>query len=231
MKIDLHTHCLPVSRCAHHQPEELPAMFASAGLGAIVLTNHCYPGHCEPLGDTPGQQARAYVDIFERCKQAGDAIGLRVFFGAEVKLINEPNRPEFLLYGLKTEDFLASYPLWPLTQQELFDYCNRHDILMVQAHPFRQEQGYSPADMRFVHGVEIYNPHPLFPFRFEEGLALADSHGLRKTAGSDFHVVSQAGNAGLIVPDSITDQFMLRDHLRSSKITVFDRKGILYQEP
>ena len=227
MKIDLHTHCLPVSRCAHHQPEDLPAMFASAGIGAIVLTNHCYPGHCEPLGDTPEQQAEAYVDVFRRCQKAGDAIGFRVFFGAEIKLINEPNRPEFLLYGLSVDDFLSSYPLWPLSQKALFDYCHQHDILMVQAHPFRQEQGYSPADMRYVHGVEIYNPHPSFPFRYEEALALADQNHLCKTAGSDFHVVSQAGNAGLIVPDTIADQFALRDYLRNNSVTVFDRNGIL----
>ena len=30
MKIDLHTHCLPVSRCAHHERELLPQIVKDA---------------------------------------------------------------------------------------------------------------------------------------------------------------------------------------------------------
>lgn len=231
MKLDLHVHCKPVSLCAHHPPEELPAHFQKAGMDGFVLTNHCYPAHCEPLcpGD-PAGQAQAYRETYRRCKAAGDAIGVKVFFGAELKLINEPHQPEFLLYGISEEDFLASYPLWDKSQAELFAFCEAHDILMVQAHPYRTGQGYEPADMRYLHGVEIYNPHPHFDPRVADCVALADAHGKTvRTAGTDFHVGPQAGGAGVIVPDTVADQFALRDFLRTGQITVFDRDGIVYE--
>ena len=136
MKIDMHTHCLPVSRCAHHQPNELPEIFKKNGIDAIVLTNHCYPNHCDPLSSNLNEQTKIYIDIFNRCKIAGDKIGFKVFFGSEIKLINEPNKPEFLLYGLSEEDFLSSYPLYNASQKELFDFCEQKNIIMVQSHPY-----------------------------------------------------------------------------------------------
>ena len=50
-----------------------------------------------------------------------------------------------------------------------------------------------------------------------EALTLAEQHGFIKTAGSDFHIESQAGLAGMIAEDAIEDQYMLRDYLRSKK--------------
>ena len=227
MKIDMHTHCLPVSRCACHDPEQLPAFFMEAGIGAIVLTNHCYPYHCENLSPDPSEQVRIYLDIYRRCRDKGEELGFRVFFGAEIRLMREPNMPEFLLYGLSEQDFVETYPLYNCTQKELFDFCNEKDILMVQAHPFRTEQGHAPADMRYVHGIEVYNPHPSFDSRISDGVRLAKENGMIMTSGSDFHVNGQAGGAGMILPDTILDQFMLRDFLRTGEPVIFNRDGVL----
>lgn len=225
----MHTHCLPVSLCSHHEPELLPHIFKSQNIDAIVLTNHCYPAHCDNLGDTFETQANVYVNTYRRCKKEGESIGIKVFFGVELKLINEPNQPEFLLYGISEEDFLSSYPLYEKTQKEIFDFCEQKDIIMVQAHPFRTEQGYSPADMRYVHGIEIYNPHLRFDARYDDALKLASDNKKLKTSGSDFHIKDQAGLAGMIVPDYINDQFMLRDFLRENKAVIFSKDGILFE--
>lgn len=226
----MHTHCLPVSKCAHHEPELLPHIFKAHGFDAIVLTNHCDPVDCDRLGPTLHEQALSYVDTYERCKKSGDAIDVKVFFGVEVKLINEPNQPEFLLYGISQEDFIASYPLYQKTQKELYDYCTKNNVILVQAHPFRTEQGYAPADMRYVDGVEIYNPHLRFNARYDESLKLAQDNKKIKTAGSDFHIDIQAGLSGMIVSDDINDQFMLRDFLKQNKAVVLCKDGILYKE-
>lgn len=226
MKIDLHTHCKPVSLCAHHQPEEIIQYFLDGGIDAIVLTNHCYPNHCDKLSDSMYEQAEIYVDTFKRCEIEGKKRGLKVFFGSEVKLINEPNKPEFLLYGLSEEDFLQSYPLYGLSQKELYNFCEAKDILMVQSHPFRTEQGYTPADVRYMHGVEVYNPHLSFPPRFEEAFKMAEDNDKIKTSGSDFHVNVQAGLAGMVVPDKIKNQFMLRDYLKTKKFSIFNKNGV-----
>ncbi len=230
MKIDMHSHCVPGSNCAHHAPELLPGYFKKKGIDAIVLTNHYYPPHCKKLGETLEEQALEYVQIYKRCKEEGKKIGVKVFFGAELKLIKEPNGPEFLLYGISEEDFISSFPLYNKSQEELFDFCNEKNILMVQSHPYRTEQGYAPADMRFVHGIEVYNPHLLFDARFEDALKLAVDNNKIKTSGSDFHIKDQAGLAGMIVPDYINDQFMLRDFLRENKAVIFDKNGVLFEE-
>lgn len=227
MKIDLHTHCLPVSKCAHHEAEQLPEIFLEQGVQAIVLTNHCYPKHCDRLSADLLEQARLFLETFHRCRMRGQTVGVKVFFGAEIKLIHEPNCPEFLLYGLSEQDFVDSYPLYNCSQKELFDFCNQKDVLMVQAHPYRSVQGYAPADMRYVHGIEVYNPHHSGHEVLEISLRLARQNGKRITAGSDFHDRQQAGNAGIIGPDTIEDQFMLRDYLREKEITIFGRDGIL----
>ncbi len=223
MKIETHTHCKPVSVCAHHQPEEFPQMLKDAGIDACVLTNHCYPGHMRNLSDDLKEQAKIYVDVFERAKKAGEKIGFKVFFGCELRLMKEPNLPEFLLYGLSEEDFLDSYPLYNESQKTVFDFCNEKNILMIQAHPFRSEQGHAPADMRYVHGIEVYNPHPSFDPKVEDALKLAEENNLLKTAGSDFHIKSQAGNAGLIVPDHISDQFMIRDYIKTGQAKIYSK--------
>ncbi len=229
MKIDMHTHCLPVSVCAHHLPELLPEMFRKKGIDAIVLTNHYYAAHCNKLSPDLKEQAKIYVEIYQRAKAKGEQVGLKVFFGAEIKLNKEPNGPEFLLYGLSEQDFIESYPLYNCTQKEVFEFCNEKDILMVQSHPYRTEQGYAPADMRYVHGIEVYNPHPRFDARFKECLNLAEQNDKIKTSGSDFHFEGQAGLAGMIMPDYINDQFMLRDYLKNEKQILFNKDGIIYE--
>jgi hypothetical protein len=83
VKIETHTHCKPVSVCAHHQPEEFPQMLKDAGIDACVLTNHCYPGHMRNLSDDLKEQAKIYVDVFERAKKAGEEIGFKVFLPAD----------------------------------------------------------------------------------------------------------------------------------------------------
>ena len=223
MKIDMH-------KCAHHEPELLPGFFKNVGINAIVLTNHCDPVDSDRLGLTYKEQAREYVNTYVRCKAAGDSIGVKVFFGAEIKLINQPHQPEFLLYGISESDFLASYPLYQKTQKELYDFCNEKDIILVQAHPFRTEQGYFPADMQYVHGIEIYNPHLRFEARYEESLQRALKNNKIKPAGSDFHINEQAGLAGMVIPDYINDQFMLRDYLKEKKPIIFNKSGILFEE-
>ena len=224
MKIDLHTHCNPGSQCATVSPEESPALLKAAGIDGLVLTNHCYPRHCNSLSPDLKEQPYRYVEVFHRLKKEADELGMKAFFGAEVTLINEIKKMEFLLYGISEQDFLDSFPLYTYSQKELFDYCNKKDILMIQAHPFRDEQGHSPAEPRYMHGIEVLNAHSNFADHFEEAVNFAKEHQLLQTGGCDFHYPHQAGLGGMILPDTIEDQFMLRDYLRTCT-PEFYRKG------
>ena len=170
------------------------------------------------------------METYYKCKAKGDEVGLKVLFGAELKLSDEVNHPEFLLYGLSEQDFLDTYPLFNETQETVFKFCEEKDIVMVQAHPLREEQGYALANLRFMHGIEIFNPHRLFDPRFPKTTAIAEENNKIKTSGGDFHEAETYLTAGMIVPDDINDQFMLRDYLKTGKSVIFNSEKIIYEK-
>lgn len=230
MRIDMHTHCRPVSGCARHDAEFLPEFFKNKGYDAIVLVNHYHRWHCSNLSKDVKEQAKRFLETFYTCKRKGDEVGLKVIFGAELKLSDEVNHPEFLLYGLSEQDFLDTYPLFNEMQETVFKFCEEKNIVMVQAHPFRVEQGYDLADLDLMHGLEIYNSHNKFDPQFERITAIAEENNLIKTAGSDFHEAETHIASGMIIPDEINDQFMLRDYLKRKECIVFKEDKIIYNK-
>ncbi len=219
MKIDLHVHSLPVSRCARFEAEEVPGRLKAAGVDAFCLCNHYYPGHLSQVGRDLPEQIEAFISCFERCQAAARTLGMTVLFGAEVKLIQLPSHPEFLLYGLTPRILRKALPLYDYTQEQLYEFCQSEDILMYQAHPYRTEQGYAPADPVYMDGTEVYNGHAIFDPKYERTLKFARSHGLALSAGSDFHDPEDAGRGGIIVPDNvrITNALELRDYLKENR--------------
>ena len=219
MKIDLHVHSLPVSCCARFQAEEVPGRLKAAGVDGFCLCNHYYPGHLSQIGRDLPEQVEAFISCFERCQEAARTLGMTVLFGAEVKLIQLPSHPEFLLYGLTPRILRKALPLYDYTQEQLYGFCQSENILMYQAHPYRTEQGYAPADPAYMDGIEAYNGHFIFDPKYERTLEFARSHGLALSAGSDFHDPEDAGRGGIIVPDNvrITDALELRDYLKENR--------------
>lgn len=224
MKIDLHVHCLPASPCAAIQPEELPGLYQKAGLDGLVLTNHV-TRHLNGYSTDYGEQAEMYIETYRRAKTAGEAVGFTVIFGAEVKLERYEHHPEFLLYGMTEELMRLSHPLFEKTQGELFNFCCEHDILMIQAHPLRVEQGYEPADLTLMHGLEGYNPNFPSQSRYREIVRLAKKAGLLLSAGSDCHRAGQEGSAWMVFQQNVADPQSLRRALLEEKPVIYGRNG------
>ncbi len=216
MLIDAHVHCAPNSLCARCQPEEIPALMQAKGIDGIVLSNHCYGDHLKQFGE-PDAQVAAFLDAYRRCRAAGAAIGFPVLFGAEIMLVNVEHRPEILLFGLTEEQFVEGFPFHTRTLEDLYDFCEEHDILMSQAHPMRARQNCVPADFRYLHALESCNPGFDGPTHIGELHRMAMEHHLFETAGSDFHAAFTAGLCAMIVPDGITTSGELRDAIRAGK--------------
>lgn len=230
MKLDLHAHCQPASPCAGIRAEELAENYAKAGFDGFVLTNHItrHLINQYPADFTTRRQAQMYVDTYYKAKECGEKIGIRVIFGAEVKLGFEPNHPEFLLYGFTPEQMLDSHPLYILRQRELFAYCEKMNILMIQAHPMREAQGYHIADLAYMHGIEVCNPgfdkHP----EITSGrlIATARANNFVMSAGNDLHNKGQETPTGIILSSIVDDSLELRDTMQSGAYRIFYKDTI-----
>ncbi|MDR0425955.1 MAG: hypothetical protein LBH24_02165 [Clostridiales bacterium] len=215
MLIDIHIHTSPVSLCGRLLYSEVVDLYAAAGYGAVMLTNHYSSSYQDAIGVSYQEWLELYIGEYERMAEYGKSRGLKVFFGAEVT--TERKYADYLLIGIDAE-FLRRHPrLYMLLQSELYALCEKEDVLLVQAHPFRVEQGHSLQDTRFLHGLEI-NCHPMFsPFE-KRVLDTAAAEGLTVTVGGDVHTRDAAARCGLIVPDGIGDAKALRDYLKETRV-------------
>lgn len=222
MKLDLHVHS-GYSICASVTYRQSVDCFAQIGMD-FVLCNHYNALYTREFGGAYSAEdmPKRFVEEFYRTKEYGEEKGVKVFFGIEAAL-SLPDCPyaEFLIYG-GTPKFLLDNPrLYELNQQELFDLCERNGLFLVQAHPYRKEQGHFPHEMKCVHGVEI-NCHYRFLREEKRVRELAKKHGLIVTCGSDFHTVGQQGAGGIICGE-IRDESELRNVLRSNEFEIFMR--------
>ncbi len=222
MKIDLHVHS-GFSICASTTYKEAVELYAQANIN-IVLCNHYNALYTTPYGGAYSKHdyPLRYVEEFYRTRDYGDKLGVKVLFGIEAAICL-PDCPyaEYLIYGASPEFVLDNPRLYELDQKELYALCKQNDLFLVQAHPFRKEQGHFPHDMKSVDGVEI-NCHYRFLREEERVRALAKENNLIITCGSDFHTAGQQGAGGIICED-IKDEKELKDVLTKNDFRIFMR--------
>ena len=162
MKIDLHVHS-GLSECASVNGTEAVDAYKKIGVN-FVLCNHYNALYTKELGGRYDRRSypSVYIDEFYSVKEMGKLNGVNVFFGIEVAL-TLPDCPyaEFLIYGAEPQFLLDNPYMYELSQAELYALVKRSGFMLVQAHPFRKEQGHFPHDMKCVDGVEI-NCHDRF---------------------------------------------------------------------
>ena len=222
MKIDLHVHS-GFSVCASTNYKEAADAFAEQNMH-FVLCNHYTACYTRPYGGeySVDEYPVRFVEEYQRAAEYGKQKGVRVFFGIEVGIVL-PDCPyaEFLIYGATPKMLLDCPRLYDLGQRELYDWCKANDLMLVQAHPYRKEQGHFPHDMTLVDGVEI-NCHFRFLREEERVRKLAAENNLLITCGSDYHRLGQQGAGGIICEDVQTEQ-ELKNVLMSNNFEVFIR--------
>lgn len=202
MKLDLHVHC-GLSPCSKADVEVTVNSYAESGVN-FVLTNHYAEIYTTAAGGAypESEYADIYIDRYNKVKKYADELGVKTFFGMEIGIVM-PDCPyaEFLLYGI-TPDILKSAPhIYGMGQKQLYEFCASNGIALIQAHPYRKEQGHFPHDPEFMDGVEI-NCHPVYLREESRVRDFAATHNLRITAGSDFHVVGGQALGGIEVDAS-----------------------------
>lgn len=197
-KYETHLHTSGASLCGAASGAELVKLYRELGYQGLVVTNHFFNGNCGVARELPWEEkVKEYYRSYELTKEAGDRVGLDVFFGIEWAYQGD----EFLLYGV-TKEWLFSYPdMLRWSHRQLFEEINKIGGLMIQAHPFR-DRGYITRINLYpelVHGVEVTNSGNR---AMEDRIAkeYADKLGLSITSGSDTHdaFVPTRGMRGVI---------------------------------
>ncbi len=189
--LELHFHTAETSPCGHVPAEEGVRCYHEQGYSGIVITDHLinlvegYPG--EVSWETAVDR---FLAGYRAAKRAGDALGLAIYLGAEIRFPNDHDN-DYLVFGL-TEKFLREQE-W-LYERDLAAFsalAHQNGMVIVQAHPFRKQC--QPADPAYLDGIESYNANPRHNSRNELAEAVAKENGLWEIAGTDYHQPQDLG--------------------------------------
>lgn len=184
---ETHLHTVSASACGKSKGAEYIPFYKKLGYSGIIVTDHFFNGNCAiPSNLSWEERVNLFCKGYEEAKEAGDRLGLQVFFGWECRFDGD----EFLVYGLDKE-WLLSHPDI-LSWDHITHYQRIHADggLIVQAHPFR-ERGYltrvnlHPFQCDAWEAANAGNP----PYQNQLAYHYATEHNIPITAGSDIHLV------------------------------------------
>lgn len=215
LKIDMHLHSKPISICSRVTYKQLIDEKQAQGYDGGILTNHCDSGYYHP--SKHAEFMERFVAEYENGKAYADDKGFLLMLGLEVTLDN-PWYAHWLVYGITKEQLLSSPCYFTLTQKELFEYCEKNGLLLVQAHPYRY--GGKPIAPNLVHGLEINCSARDLGYA-EKIVELVKERKQFIACGTDYHG-SNSFFGGVYLPESVQTGVDLVKYLRKTpKMTVF----------
>lgn len=211
MLVDMHVHTKEVSACGKVEARRVVRLYAEKGYDAVVITNHLN-GSTRYLHEAPDWDAfiDSYLAPVREARDEGEKVGVRVFWGVELRFENGCN--DYLLYGISEETLRAHSELRTLKLKQLRKLADEEGFLIFQAHPFRT--GMVVCEPALLDGIEVANGHPRHRSRNDFARLWADVHGLKMTAGSDFHEEGDEARGGLLFFRDIADERELAKALR-----------------
>ena len=232
-KIETHLHTSPVSCCSQLSAAAAAEKYHKCGFDAVMLTNHISRAYVERKAVTEKEWLDRYIEGYYEMKKECESRGMEAWLGAEVSLfapysqyerdrfpmeVLNANYADYILVGV-TEKFLRETPmLCDLDLKTLHAICREHNVLLIQAHPFRSEQHHSPKPPEDVDGYEINGCIGFQTACEKEVLALANEHNLVVTCGGDTHYDWHKLRSATFVPDEIRDSVAFAEYLRKVRV-------------
>ena len=179
-KFELHAHSNPASGCSDLPPAELVERCKNAGAHGLVLTNHVVWWNREE--DKEAWCARYLKDYLDT-KAAGEQMGIKVLLGFEAHFPENSN--DYLIFGPNESFIPEMYEHIGTSEQEFYTACHGEDMLILQAHPHRNNM--EPVDPAYLDGYEVFNMHPGHNSRVAVAAQLHTTHGGVITGGTDLH--------------------------------------------
>lgn len=148
MKIEMHLHAKDLLE--EYSPQEVIKAYKDRGYGGLIVTDIFKRKNFEKKGLTLQKFFTPYLALL----QEGQEQGLIVMPGAELD-----HGGHFLIYGLLPDNFQELTTIGTFKKiREYVHYCNG---LIIQAHPFREKDGYYYHQLNLnADGYEIINGSP-----------------------------------------------------------------------
>lgn len=211
---DCHVHTSETSFCGKIAGAEMVELYYQANYTGIVITDHYFDQFFERQEGTWEEQVDAYLQGYQQALQRGQELGVEVLLGLELRFAGTSN--DYLVYGVDRE-FLLHHPRLDQLDARLFGKLVReHDLLVVQAHPFRP--GMEVGPLEFLDGVEVYNGNSRHDSRNDLALRYGQEHGLIQLACSDAHQYTDVARGALKLPYRVSTSRELVDLLRSHPV-------------
>lgn len=208
-RYETHSHTVETSICGKWAAADMVRRYYECGYTGLCVTDHLHPKFLAKINHKSDWQICVddFMKGYNAAKAAGDALGMDILFGIEIKFTEDPNK-EYLLYGVD-EAWLRENPwLCDLGHKAFFDQFH-NEVLIIQAHPYRDNDG---AFLDSVHGLEVVNRHPRSQNRNDLTLRLAkDNPTLYRLCGSDAHRFGDEARAAVLFPGRLKDVKELRD--------------------
>ncbi|MBU2514312.1 PHP domain-containing protein [bacterium] len=204
MKIDLHVHTAPRSKCSNIDPKEIIAEAKKIGLDGICITEHQVLWSTEEISELAGQE------------------NIKLFRGNEITTA----QGDVLVFGLE-KNIEGVIPIQMLKKE--VDMAGAFSIL---AHPFRGFKVFGISDLKmsveqaskkkalgFVDAIEIMNGK-VSGLDNEMAKNVAEQLGLPGTAGSDAHNLDEIGTCVTIFENKIENEQELVTELRARRFSI-----------
>ena len=216
IRYDLHVHTSEVSGCGMVPGARMAELYAQAGYGGIVITDH-FTRYQRFAGEQdPRRRADAFLAGYRAARRAGEALGLTVLPGLELRF--DHGDEDFLVFGVDEEWIYAHSDAYHLGRKAFHRLAQVDRLLVVQAHPCRP--GLRRADHRVIDGVEVVNRNPRQQNNNGEALRFAKRYGLLGTGGSDAHQPQDVGRSGILGPAGVDTPAKLVELLGSGAYEV-----------
>ena len=197
---EIHCHTAETSKCGRSPARDMVKAYKEKGFSGLVITDHFLNGNSyanDP--ETWDEKMQVFLRGYEAAKEAGEEMGLPVYFGLEYTHLGG-NGEDYLVLGLRPEDLyggLRDCDKWSI--EYLCQAVHALGGIVIRAHPYRQAGYIRTAGIERpgldIDAVEIFNYGNAKEEYNQLAFGLALREGKPMVAGSDTHQVETTATA------------------------------------
>ena len=225
---EIHCHTAETSRCGKSPARDMVRAHFEKGFSGVFITDHFVNGYSySAFPDTWKEKMDAFLKGYWAAKEAGEELGIDVFFGFEYT--NDGNNGEdYLVLGLKPEHLyteLTDCDQW--TIEQLIDCVHALGGIVIRAHPYREDDYIAVSGIERpglnIDAVEVFNSGNKQEIYNIKALSMALREGKPMVAGSDTHRVDTVAGSFIALEEKPRDDKALCEAIRAGKALIVHR--------